>query len=396
MKNVNTKMVQAICPNCGVGLTCSAMEPATKCHWCHTLIPASLYVENPNMPEQILPFKVAKEEAKRNINKYLSERKIYTDKNFKREFNIDDITPVYLPYMLVDINLHSENKGVIANYKLEDCGSHKEFVYRDFDMYIENALIEASKSNYFNNVNSTSNVISSVVPFDIENAVEFNTNYLNGYSSENRELNLDLLKPKVNEIAENNTNKFLSDEISDYHNKLGQYNYKTNWFQKKNTIIGTQWSSIFLPVWIYSYCEKQNDLNKIYYIAVNGRTGKTVGSIPLNRRKLLNIRIILNIIFFLIIGIVPVLYIKYLIHRFSIGYSDEIDWAIPFSMLMAFLIPAIYLLRKYVITKIITKIENKYIYIKQMNNILNTNVVVYDWNYSEYHNKKSEMGRLYE
>ena len=42
-KNKNT-MVSATCPNCGVEIICSAYDPAVKCHWCHTTIPAS-YVQ---------------------------------------------------------------------------------------------------------------------------------------------------------------------------------------------------------------------------------------------------------------------------------------------------------------------------------------------------------------
>ena len=177
----NNYMVTATCPNCGVELTCSALEPATKCHWCHTLIPASLYIENPNMPEQILPFKLDKTEAKKIIDEYMSERQEYSTKEFLDNYNSDNIIAVYLPYMLVDINLHSENKGALKNYTNLDCETDIEYITRDFDMTIENALVEASKSSFFNSINSTSNVISSVAPFDIENAVEFNANYLNGY-----------------------------------------------------------------------------------------------------------------------------------------------------------------------------------------------------------------------
>ena len=114
MKNVtNNHMVTAICPNCGVELTCSALSPATKCHWCHTLIPATLYVENPNMPEQILPFKIDKPSAQKIIDNYMNKRQTYSTQEFLDNYNSDNIVAVYLPYMLVDINLHSENRGVL-------------------------------------------------------------------------------------------------------------------------------------------------------------------------------------------------------------------------------------------------------------------------------------------
>jgi hypothetical protein len=40
-------------------------------------------------------------------------------------------------------------------------------------------------------------------------------------------------------------------------------------------------------VWLYSYYEKKSNGNELlHYIAVNGRTGETMGSIPVNMGRL--------------------------------------------------------------------------------------------------------------
>ena len=380
-------IVTAICPNCGVGLTCSAIAPATKCHWCHTLIPASLYVENPNMPEQILPFKLDKDEVKTIIDNYISKRKKYSTKEFISNYNSDNIVPVYLPYMIVDINLHSENKGQIINSKLYDSATKKEYVERNFNMTIENALVESSKSNYFNSINSTSNVISSVVPYDIENAVEFNTNYLNGYLSENRELNIELLKPQLTKIAENNTKNFLDSEMKDYFNKNNIMSQDTYWYQQKNTILGSQWSSILLPVWIYSYSEKVDGINKIYYIAVNGRTGKIVGSIPMNNKKLKNLKVCINTIFYPLLLLLIYLYYQKFIYTDQILYTAVQDNQIIMAyFLLIILIPTILGLKVFLTKKLFNGIKNKYIYNKENTNTTSAKVVVYNIDYKEKHN----------
>ena len=387
----NNYMVTATCPNCGVELTCSVLAPATKCHWCHTLIPASLYIENPNMPEQILPFKLDKTEAKKIIDEYMSKRQKYSTKEFLDNYNSDNIVAVYLPYMLVDINLHSENRGALKNYTHYDCETNIEYVSRDFDMTIENALVEASKSSFFNSINSTSNVISSVVPFDIENAVEFNANYLNGYLSENRELNLELLKPQINKIVENNTNKFLYDEMKEYYDKVGNTNRETYWYHKKNTIIGSQWSSIFLPVWIYSYCEKIDGVNKIYYIAVNGRTGKIVGSIPMNKNKFLNTKIKMNIAFYIMLAAIVKIWYYLQYESLNIQMSSNPEYVTLSLIVLMIIIIFAFFLKKETINKELKKLRNKYINDKKIQNISNTNVVVYDWNYKEHHNRRGAL-----
>lgn len=393
MKNVtNNYMVTAICPNCGVGLSCSALSPATKCHWCHTLIPATLYVENPNMPEQILPFKIDKKAAKSIIDNYMSERQEYSTAEFLNNYNSDNIVAVYLPYMLVDINLHSENRGILKNYSLPDNVTDNEYISRDFDMTIENALIEASKSSFFNSINSTSNVISSVVPFDIENAVEFNTNYLNGYLSENRELNIDLLKPQINKIVENNTYKFLYDEMQDHYNQAGNTERKTHWYKRKNTILGSQWSSIFLPVWIYSYCEKVDEVNKIHYIAVNGRTGKIVGSIPMNKKKFMNLKIMLNSIYYICLSICICISFYILFSEPNITQEGVSTIILTIFSFVFFLeLYAAHIIKKNYVNKTLTDVKNKYINTKKNHNVANTNVVVYDWNYNQHYNRRGEL-----
>ena len=393
MNNINdSNIVTAICPNCGVSLTCSKIAPATKCHWCHTMIPADLYIDNPNVPEQILPFKIEKEEAKQIIDEYIKKRHKYSTKEFLVNYNSDNIVPVYLPYMIVDINLHSENRGLIIDDGFYASALGKEYIDRDFNMTIENALVEASKSNYFNSINSTSNIISSVVPFDIENAVEFNANYLNGYLSENRELNIELLKPQINKIVENNVTNFLNQEMNEYF-KARYFSQKdTYWYQKKNTVIGSQWSSILLPIWIYSYCEKVDNVNKIYYVAVNGRTGKIVGSIPMNTKKFKNLKRTLNIVFYVFFTIFIYLFYKKFIYTTDPMIStQDLTLVCMAVFLLILLIPIILTIKVACFKKILNNIKNKYIYNKTIDNISNTNINVYDLKYKERYNIKGEM-----
>jgi hypothetical protein len=44
---------------------------------------------------------------------------------------------------------------------------------------------------------------------------------------------------------------------------------------------------MYLPVWLYSYFEPDRKGGMLHYIAVNGRTGETMGSVPVQQWKLL-------------------------------------------------------------------------------------------------------------
>ena len=385
--NKNT-MVSATCPNCGVEIICSAFDPAVKCHWCHTTIPASLYIENHNMPDQILPFLVKKEQAKTAIDNFVKERKTFSNKTFINEFDSETIVPVYLPYMIVDINLHSENSGITINQKNRDTAIHKEYIKRNFEMTIKDALVEASKSNYFNSINSTSNVISLAAPFDLVNAVEFNPNFLKGYTSENRELNFDLLLGEATRIATESRDRFLLEELSDYFKSIeNKHQRHVEWYHQKNKILGTQWSSIYLPVWIYSYCIKENNIITRYYIAVNGRTGKVVGSIPLDRYKFNIRKKLIGWQYYLIMLIGSIFLISF--------FSKRAIDAPGYYGILCYLLPIFVILtnefRKKYKKKKTYELENYYIAKEKMDNTSIAEVTVYDWDYNNYHNKVSEL-----
>ena len=48
-------------------------------------------------------------------------------------------------------------------------------------------------------------------------------------------------------------------------------------------IKGKRWKSAYLPVWLYCYEDSKH--NEKHYIAVNGRTKETMGSVPFSENK---------------------------------------------------------------------------------------------------------------
>jgi hypothetical protein len=54
---------------------------------------------------------------------------------------------------------------------------------------------------------------------------------------------------------------------------------------------GTRWVAMYLPVWLYAYHQPgpggRPEGGLRHYIAVNGRTGETMGSVPVQQWKLM-------------------------------------------------------------------------------------------------------------
>ena len=58
---------------------------------------------------------------------------------------------------------------------------------------------------------------------------------------------------------------------------MSRYDRGVRWEEESLDVHGTRWVATYLPVWLYSY--QQPGSGMLHYIAVNGRTGETMGSV---------------------------------------------------------------------------------------------------------------------
>ncbi len=68
---------------------------------------------------------------------------------------------------------------------------------------------------------------------------------------------------------------------------VNRYDRGVRWEQEGLDVHGTRWVAMYLPVWLYSYHQPDGGGGMLHYIAVNGRTGETMGSVPVQQWKLL-------------------------------------------------------------------------------------------------------------
>ena len=280
------------CSSCGAEVVIdTASSQQARCHWCRNTLSINNQIPNGAVPDTVLPFKIDKKEAKAAIEQFVGKRKFFAHPKFKAEFSTDNVMGVYLPYMIVDANAHSDLRGQgeheIRHYTVGS-DDHRETYYdaelfdveREFDITIEGLTVESSKDKLGSDKNKTNNIINSIMPFDTENCVKWDANYIKGYTSEKRDINIDELKPLVSEqckdIARHSANSTLE-----------YYDRGVRWDSEVLDVKGQQWKSAYLPVWLYSYLEKKGNNNLLHYVAVNARTKETMGSVPIHMPKLL-------------------------------------------------------------------------------------------------------------
>ena len=68
---------------------------------------------------------------------------------------------------------------------------------------------------------------------------------------------------------------------------MNRFDRGVRWEQERLDVHGTRWVAMYLPVWLYSYHQPGRNGGMLHYIAVNGRTGETMGSVPVQQWKLL-------------------------------------------------------------------------------------------------------------
>jgi len=285
------------CDSCGAEVVIDTSESVNaRCHWCRSDLSVNQQIPNGVIPDMVLPFTITKEEAQKEINNFVGRRKFFTCTRFKKEFCTKNIIGVYLPYMVLDVNAKSMLSGfgeqLIRTESTDNSTtyiSNNFRVERNFDFVIAGLTMESSKEKIqHHSSEKTNNVINAIMPFDTENALEWNGTYLKGYASEKRNIN----PSQLSFLATQQIQDIARHSIVD---SLVVYDRGVAWEEEKINLKGKQWKTAYLPVWLYSYQEVKGDKRILHYVAVNGRTAKTMGSIPINKPKLFISALILQL-----------------------------------------------------------------------------------------------------
>lgn len=292
------------CSSCGAEVVIDTSESTqARCHWCRNTLSVNQQIPNGTIPDVVLPFKLNKSEAKTEIAKFVGKRKFFAHPKFKQEFTTENIMGVYFPYMVVDVNAHvnliGEGEHEVRRYTKTRGNSTETYydadlfhVEREFDLAINGLTVESNSDRLdSNSLAKTNNIINSIMPFDIENCVRYNSNYLKGYTSERRDVNVDALKNLVN-VQSKDIARFAANET------LKDYDRGVAWSSEQFNVKGEQWQAAYLPVWLYSYQQVSGNKKLLHYVAVNARTKETMGSVPIHYPKLLGVSFVVEILGF--------------------------------------------------------------------------------------------------
>ena len=280
------------CGGCGAEVVVNTAEQmGARCHWCRHVLTVNEQIPNGAVPDAVLPFSITHEAAVAKIREFAGKRKLFANRAFVRDFTPENVTGVYMPYLVVDANVSADVAGfgeIQTGRRTTGTGNNKTTVYdadvyevhRHVDFSADDLTIEASSARaQMNSAVNTNNVINTILPFDTENAVKWNAGYLTGFTSEKRDQDVAHTTPELE-------NQLLSIARAQLETSIEGYDRGVRWEREHLQVHGTRWVAMYLPVWLYSYYHEKNGKSLVHYIAVNGRTGEVMGSVPVSTPRL--------------------------------------------------------------------------------------------------------------
>ena len=264
---VKDEATMYVCPSCGGKIITTPTTAATFCIYCHNpAIIASRLSEEENRPAYLIPFKLKKEEAVKKLQS-LCSGKIFLPKNFRKMVSAGEVSGLYVPFWLFDINIASSftAQGLKtqfwsdSNYRYSKTDNYE--VARSGEIFFKNVPVDGS-------LKMDDNLMQLLEPFDYSQMLKFKMEYLSGHFAEIHDDNINTAAEKAFSRIYPSAKSMLLNTAREYSSLMG-----TNHSLSKKE---TSYVNVMLPVWVLmAKCEGQK-----YVFTMNGQTGKMSGYLP--------------------------------------------------------------------------------------------------------------------
>ena len=262
-------LVTYVCKSCGGEIVGDSTTAATSCPYCDNPVVMKGQFSGSLKPDYVIPFKFDKKAAKEALMNHYGGKallpKIFKDKN-----HIDEIKGIYVPFWLFDADAQAD---VRYNATRVRSWSDDDYDYTETSYY--NVYRGGNLSFYAVPVDGSSKMadelMESVEPFDISEAVDFNTAYLAGYLADKYDIDDVQSVERANErIRQSVMDEFRSTVVG-----YATVNADMSSIRLQN---GRAKYALY-PVWILN----TTYAGEKYTFAMNGQTGKFVGDLPMDK-----------------------------------------------------------------------------------------------------------------
>ena len=263
------------CPSCGAELICDQTTAATSCPYCGnpTVVPGQF--SGILKPDYVLPFKLSKEDAIKALKKHYHKKPLLPS-TFSNANHLEEIKGMYVPFWMYDgeasgsaqfhaTAVHTYTSG---DYEITET-SHYD-VRRAGSIGFEKIPVDASSK-------MPDDYMDSIEPYDYAELKPFSTAYLPGFLADKYDVSVEDSRERADKRCAGSLLSALESTVSGYtscnethrdvHLKRGKVYYA------------------LLPVWILNTRWEGKD----FLFAMNGQTGKLVGSLPVSTKRVIGL-----------------------------------------------------------------------------------------------------------
>lgn len=271
--------LEVACTSCGAQIIFTPPQVAGKCGFCGAPLVAQPKSADPILcPEAVLPFRLQKEEASEQIQKWISSR-WFAPNDLKRFAVPGAISGVYIPFWTYDAYTTSHYSGERGDYYYEteyytetDSDGNTvqrsrevrrtrwHFVSGSVQRWFDDILIPGTKS-------LRQDHLAQLEPWDLSELKVYDPSYLAGYVAQRYDIALA-------EGFENAKQVAAAVIQSDVRNDIGGDEQRV--FGVDTSYSAITFKHILLPVYVGAYHLHE----KLYQLVVNARTGEVQGERP--------------------------------------------------------------------------------------------------------------------
>lgn len=259
-----------ICNSCGGEIVTDETTGATSCPFCGNPVVMMNQFTGVLKPDLVIPFKLDKKAAMEALKKHY-KGKVLLPKVFKEENRIQEIKGVYVPFWLFDADTDGYVRYRATRVRFWSDSNYNYTETRHYSVIRSGGLgfsnVPVDGSTKMDDI-----LMESIEPFDIADAVDFQTAYLSGYLADKYDVDSEHSIERANDRIKRSTEDAFASTVIGYNSVIP---VSTNIHLKNGTA-----KYALYPVWLLNTKWE----GKNYTFAMNGQTGKMVGDLPMDKK----------------------------------------------------------------------------------------------------------------
>ncbi len=257
------------CNSCGGEIVGDDTLAASKCPYCGNPVVMMGQFSGDLKPDIVIPFKLDKKAAKEALKNHYKGKKLLP-KVFKNENHIEEINGVYVPFWLFDTDADANIRYKATRTRFWS-DSRYDYIETSFYNVTRKGTLGFAGVPVDASTKMADDLMESIEPFDLSQAVDFQTAYLAGFLADKYDVDENASIERANERIKRSTEEAFASTVRGYTTVIpaaSSINFKNG--SSKYAL---------LPVWILNTEWK----GKKYTFAMNGQTGKIVGDLPCDK-----------------------------------------------------------------------------------------------------------------